>query len=111
MRARSEAGALRGGRIAGPHRRPDTGRRQAAFGRQRLEFGEGRVEVAPDVVAQRFERRHVDDIDVVPKPAGQTGDEEPIQTDQKCGERLARTGGGGHEHVITGLDTWPGFQL
>ncbi len=51
----------RGG-VAGAHRRADRRRRQAQLGRDRAQLAQRLLQVAPDVVRQRLERRDVQDL-------------------------------------------------
>src|SRR5262249_18502149 len=61
--------------------------------------GERRFEVALDVVGKRLERRHVDDVGLVRKPAFDPRANERVDRAEERRQRLARAGGGGDEGV------------
>ena len=92
------------------HRRAVALRRVAGADRDR-EVGpdpaQRRAQVALDVVGERLQRRDVDQARVL--SAGSTG--EPVEAPQEGGERLARAGGRGDEHVLAGGDGRPGLRL
>ena len=101
---------VRGG-VAGAHRGADLGRGQARRHRGRGQLGERLVQVAPHVVGERLERRDVEDRGAVPQPALHRLPEEPVETGQESGERLARPGGRGEQHVLAVRDQRPGPGL
>ena len=72
---------------------------------------ERRAQVLLDVVRQRFERRHVEDLRLVAQRArgGLLG--EQIDDAQERGERLARARGRADQRVRAAADRVPGFEL
>ncbi len=97
------AGALRG--VAGPALDPDDGPAVAARIENRVaEFGQRFGEVAPDVVAQRLERRDIEDPGRAGLPlAGQ----QAVKGPEKGGEGLAAAGGCGEQDVLARRDPRP----
>ena len=103
--------ALPGGGVTSAHRRANSRSRQTAVGRQPLELDQRCLQILPDIVAQRLERRHVDHVNPVLEPPIQPERHQSVETDEKCGQRLAGSGGRRHEHIPSGPDPWPGFAL
>ena len=61
------------GRVAGAHGGADGREQDSLFSGQRGDFGERRVQIFADIVAERFERRDVDDRSLVGKRTGSRG--------------------------------------
>ena len=111
---------LRGGdedvRRVAPHPRPLLLRRVAGAHRD-VDIGadpaQRRDQVLLDVVGQRLERRDVDDpgsallLRLIRDPLG----DEPVDSPQEGGERLARAGGGADQDVLAPGDRRPGLSL
>ncbi len=104
--AAHQAALVRGG-VAGAHRGADLGRGQSRRDGRGGQLAERLVQVAPDVVGERLERRHVEDLGPVGQPTVHRLAEEPVQTGQEGGERLARAGGRGEQHVLAVGDQRP----
>ena len=73
--------------------------------------GERRFEVAMDVVRQRLQRRHVDDLRRVGEWAFESLSHEIVDRRHERRERLARSRRRGDEGVAAGLDRRPRFGL
>src|SRR3984885_1421360 len=73
--------------------------------------GQRRLEIAMDVVRQRLERRHVDDLRRIRERRLETLPDEVVDRREKGRERLARSRGRGDEGVAAGLDWRPSFAL
>ncbi len=95
-RRAAHRGALALGRVAGAHGDLEVGADPA----------QRRAEVAVDVVAERLERRDVDEARVVGRFAAQT-----VEAPEERGERLAAAGRGGDEHVLAAGDRRPRLRL
>ncbi len=110
-RRAAHAQALGRGGVAGAHPRPDrdVGRPQplelAGDPRKR------RFEVAMDVVAERLERRDVDDRRRIGEPSALGLAHQSIDDGEKGRERLARSRGGRDEGVPAFQDRGPGLYL
>ena len=64
-----------------------------------------------DIVGQRLEWRHVDDLRRIRERRLETLPHEIVDRGHEGGERLARSGGRGDEGVAAGLDRGPRFGL
>ena len=64
-----------------------------------------------DVVRQRLERRHVDDLSLVRELARQSLPHQTIDRREKSGQRLAGSGGSGDQDVLAGVDRRPRRRL
>ena len=98
------------GRVAGAHRRADL---HVLEHREPLpDAGQGLVQVLPDVVRQRLQRRHVEHPGLVGQPApGGALLHQRVDGGEERRERLARAGGRGQQGVPAGLDGGPGPGL
>ena len=67
-------------------------------------------EVTLDVVSQRLERREVQNLGA-PSGSRETPAHQPIDTDQKGGQGLSRTGGGSDEGGASSLNLGPATPL
>ena len=102
----------RGGqRVAGPHRHPDFRQRQAVRGRRGADAGQRLAQVLLDVVVQRAQRRHVDDVDAILQAALGAEAMEVVEGPQEGGQGLARAGRGHDQRVAAGGDRLPAFPL
>ena len=63
------------------------------------------------VVAERLERRNIKDVDAVGQFAQARFADQAVQGGQKCGQRFARSGGRGDQHVLAGLNFRPAQAL
>ena len=84
---------------------------QAAFAGQRQDLAERAFEVLLDVVAQRLQRRDVENFGAVVQVAGQRFAHQAIDADEKCGERFARAGGSGDQRGAAGENLRPALLL
>src|SRR5262249_28956492 len=73
--------------------------------------GQRRFQVALDVVRERLERRDVDDLGFVLEAAVEPLPHQAVDGGEKGRERLARSGGGGNQHVPPGLEGRPSLRL
>ena len=76
-----------------------------------LELGERGLQVAPDVVAEGLERRHVDDLDPIVEPPREARRHQPVEADEEGSEGLPGAGGGRHQHIAAGPDGRPRLEL
>ncbi len=97
--------------VTAPDHRPDVDARQA----KRLEFGrdssEWRLQIPLDVVAERLERRHVDDPRLVRQRVVHAVANELIDRREERREGLAGPGGSGDERIFAGDDVRPPVLL
>ena len=98
-------------RVAGADGGANLGHQQAALGGQRQNLAQRPVEVLLNVVAQRLERRDVQNFGAVAQVAVQRLAHQAIDADEKCGQRLARTGGSGDQRGAAGKDLRPALLL
>ena len=104
--------ALVGRRVAGAHGSADLDLRQSERRELGADSGERRLEVDPDVVRQRLQRRDVDDDRFVGQPFGpQALANKAVERGEKRGQRLAGAGRRGDERVPPGADLRPGGAL
>ena len=109
LAAHARAFALR--RVARAHGRPDRRIAEHACGELAADALERRAQVLLDVVRQRLERRHVENLRLVAQRArgGLLG--EQIDDAEERGERLARARGRADQRVRACADRVPGFEL
>ena len=74
-------------------------------------LGQGDFEVLANVVAQRFQRRHVDNARFVRQRAGAGFAHQLIEADQKCRECFAGPGGRGDQDIVAAADRRPALDL
>ena len=110
-RAAAHPLALGGGRVARSDPGADIDIGKPAPAKLLPDAGERRLEIAMDVVRQRLERRHVDDLCRIRERRLETLSHEVINRRKKGRERLARSRGRGDEGVAAGLDRRPRFGL
>ena len=103
--------AFGGGRVACPDPGADFDIGEPALSELLPHAGERRFEVAMDVVRQRFQRRHVDDLRRIGEPALETLPYQIVDRRHERRERLARSRRRGDERVAAGLDRRPRFGL
>jgi len=103
--------ALPRGRVAGADGGANRRERNALGGRRGGDFGERHFQVDVDIVAQRLERRDVDDLGLVGERAETGGAHQPVEAEQKRGEGLAGTGRRGDEDVAARADLRPAEHL
>ena len=98
---------LRHQRVARANRRADVRDVVTGFAGQLHDFREWSLEVLLDVVAERFERRHVHDLGPVRERAVDRLPYESVDAGQKRRERLARPGGRRDQRASSGRDVRP----
>ncbi len=103
--------AFGGGRVACPDPGPDLDIGEPALSELIADAGERGFEVAMDVVRQRLQRRHVDDLRRVGEWAFESLSHEIVDRRHERRERLARSRRRGDEGVAAGLDRRPRFGL
>jgi hypothetical protein len=69
------------------------------------------LEILLDIVAQRLQRRDVENFGAVAQIAGERLAHQAINADEECGERLARSRRGGDQRGATGKDLRPALLL
>ena len=112
MRRRAaHAVALRRRRVAGAHPGADVDIGEPLRGKRLADAGERRHEIFLHVVGERLQRRDVDDLRLVRQAAGQALAHQRIDGSEKGGERLARAGGRGDQHMFARLDRGPSLGL
>ena len=81
-------------------------------GLQRVaDFCERLFEIFVNVIAQRFERRHVNDPRFVAELSVEPQPEQGVERREECGERFAGTGRRGDQRVRSGLNRRPALRL
>jgi hypothetical protein len=98
-------------RIAGANGGADRQLAQPRLGCEGGDLGQGNLQVALDVVAQRLEGRDVNDLDPFRQLSLEPIAQQPVDADQKRGQRLARAGRGGDQRVLAGGDVGPAAKL
>src|ERR1022692_4653370 len=98
-------------RVAGAHGGANFGHQKAALGGQRQDLAQRSVEVLLNVVAQRFERRDVQDFGAVVQVAFQRFAHQTANANEKRGQRFAGTGGSGYQRGAPGEDLGPALLL
>ena len=101
----------RGRRVAGAHGGGDGRRRQSERRRLGRNCRARRRQVRVDVAAQRLERRHVDDADLVGQRRLQSFGEQVVEGDQERGQRLPGPGRRGNQRVAALADRRPALRL
>ena len=86
-------------------------RRGARSAELLADAGERRLEIAVDVVRQRLQRRHVDDLRLIGEPALEPLPHQFVDRRQKRRQRLARPGRRGDQRMPAGLDRRPRLGL
>ena len=104
-------GALALRRVAGAHLGADRDIGKAARREFLANAGERDFEVFLDVVGERLERRDIDDLRLIFEAAFEALFYEVVDRGEKGGERLARAGRGGEQHMAAGLDRGPSLLL
>ena len=98
-------------RVAGAHRRGDARRRQAGGSSQAMDALARLGQVLVDVGAERLQRRHVDDADLVGQRRHLPFREQAVDRGQKRRQRLARARRRGDERVPAGGNRLPAALL
>ena len=73
--------------------------------------GERRLQVQVDVVGERLQRRDVQHLRGIGEPVGQAFAHQCVDGGEEGGQRLARAGRRGDQHVLAGRDRWPCLGL
>ena len=103
--------ALARRRVAGAHPAADLDIRQSLGAQGFAYTGERDLQIAPDVVRQRLQRRDVNDLRLILQLARQPLPHQPVDRRQKGGKRLARPGWRRNQHMPAGPDRWPCLGL
>ena len=85
--------------------------RQAKFTQRLADAGKRRLEIAPYVVRQGFQRRDVDNLRRVFEFAGQPLPDQPVDRREKGSQGFAGAGWGRDQHRPARLDRRPGRRL
>jgi hypothetical protein len=91
--------------------RPDLDIGRASGGELGADAGDRRLEVLPDVVRKRLQRRHVDDERLVGKGLARALAHQRIDGGQERRERLPRARGRRDQDIAPRLDRRPGARL
>ena len=109
--------ALVRGRVAGAHQRMNGGRREIHHKRRLLDAVQRLLQIAMNVVIERFERRDVKRVNAAGIAAElfriclHTAAKEIINTPQKGGKGFARAGGRENQGVLAGSNHRPALRL
>ena len=98
-------------RIACPDGRGDLRRRKSVVAGKREDLSARLGEILVDVGAQRFERRDIQDADLIRKRRGQSLSRQLIEGRQECGERLSRSSRRSNQRVPAVQDRFPALRL
>ena len=98
-------------RVAGADGGANLRHQEAAFAGQRKDLAERAFEVFLDVVAQRLQRRDVENFGGVAQIAGECLAHQAIDANEKGRERLAGAGGSGDQRGAAGEDLRPALLL
>jgi len=99
------------GRVAGPQPHPDRRQRDSAFLSQRADLVKRTLQILVNIVAQRLERRTVDNLRLVWQFARACAADQAIDANQERSQRLARSRRSGNENVVSGTDDGPTAHL
>ena len=106
-RAPQHGAALVHQRVAGAHGHADFRHQQAALAGLLQDFAERDLEIFLNVVAQRLERRDVEDFGCVCELAGQRLAHQAVNAGQERRQRFSRAGGRGNERGAARQDVRP----
>ena len=98
-------------RVAGANGGANLRHQQAALAGQRENFAERDFEIFLDVVAQRFQRRNIENFGAVGRSSGERFAHQAIDAGEKCGQRFAGSGGRGNERGAAGENVRPALLL
>ena len=98
-------------RVAGAHGRPYLGHQQAAIASHLQNLSQWDFKIFLDVVAERFERGHVENFCAVVQFARKSLADEPVNAGQESGESLARSGGSRNQRGVSCQDVGPALFL
>ena len=98
-------------RVAGAHPRADCDIGQALCTERLSNAGERHVEIAVDVVRERFQRRDIDDLRLILEAISEPLAHQAIDGTEEGGERLAGAGRRGDQHIAASLDRGPSVAL
>jgi len=110
-RTTAHAVTLAGGRVAGAHPGADIDVGQALRLQGRADAGQRRLQIAFNVVRQRLERGHIDDLGFVLEAVRERLAHQRVNRREERRERLAGTGGGRDQHMPAGLERRPSLRL
>ena len=98
-------------RVAGADGGANLRHQEAALAGQRENFAQRNFEILLDVVAQRLQRRDVENFGAIAQLAGERFADQAIDADEEGRERLARSGGRGDQRGASGEDVRPALLL
>src|SRR5262245_6672867 len=98
-------------RVACADGRADRQLAQPCFGRQRRDFSQRRLQIALNIVAQRLERRDINNFRPLRQLAVEPASKEPIDADQKGSQRLAGTSRSRDQRVFASRYLRPAADL
>ena len=98
-------------RVSGAHGRANFRHQHTALAGEFEDFAEWNFQVFLNVVAQRLERRHVENFRAVKQSSDKRFAHQAINTDQKGCQRLARTGRCRNQRGFAGEDMRPTLEL
>ncbi len=98
-------------RVAGPHGGADFGHQVSVAAGQLQDFSERLLEIFLNVIAQSFQRRHVQDLRGVGQLSGDGFADQAVDAGEKCGQRLSGAGRRGNQRGSPGEDVRPALFL
>ncbi len=98
-------------RVAGADRCANLRHQQSTVARHLQNLAQRPFEILLDIVAQRFQRRHIQNFGAVFEMTGQCFAHQSINAGQKRGESFARAGRGRNERRAPGEDVRPSLFL
>ena len=98
-------------RVAGADRGANLRHQQPALARHRENFPQRHLKIFLNVVAQRLQRRNVEDFGAVRQIARQRLAHQPINAGEKCSQRFARARGRGDQRGAPGQNVRPALLL
>ena len=110
-RMRQHGAAFVRERVPGAHSRANFRHQHAALAGELQDFAEGNLQVFLNVVAQRLERRHVENLRAVKEFSAKRFAHQAINANQKGCQCLARTGGCRNQRGFAGEDMRPTLEL
>src|ERR1700722_10640867 len=84
---------------------------QAALARHLQNFSQRNLKILLNVIAQRFERRNIEDLSAVLQFASERLTDEPVDAGEKSCQRFARSRGSRDQSRVSGEDVGPALLL
>ena len=98
-------------RVAGADRRANFRHQQPALPRQSEDLSQRHFKILLDVVAQRLQRRDVENFGAVRQISSQGLAHQSVNTSEERGQGLAGPGGSGNKGGMSGQNMWPALLL